>query len=135
MGASEHEVVSRFIKAFGGQDFETAAELLDPEIVFHEPAGLPYGGEGKRLEGIAALAEQILSEYSFEVREVEVRDAGERILVEAKADFTSRRSGASITESIVEIYRLEDGKVVENWIFYHDVPALAGLHEVAAAPS
>jgi limonene-1,2-epoxide hydrolase len=133
MGEAEYEVVGRFIKAFGGQDFETAAPLLHPDVVFHEPAGLPHGGEWKGLDGIAALGEKIATEYSFEIREAELFDAGDRVLVEATVEFTSNRSGASMTQTIAEIYRVEGGQVVEDWIFYHDVPGLAGLHEAVPA--
>jgi uncharacterized protein len=135
MGSSEYEVVNQFIRALGERDFETAAALLDPEVIFNEPAGLPYGGEWKGPAGIAALFEKILSEYTFEIRETELSDAGDRILVTAAVEFSSNQSGASMSQSIAEIYRVEDGKIVANQIFYHDVPGLAELHEVAAPAS
>ena len=135
MGESEYEIVRRFVRALLEKDFETSSALLHPEVVFHEPNGLPYGGSWEGMEGIAALFQKILSEYSFEVVDADVADAGDRILVEAKIEFTSNRSGASMTQTIAEIYRVQDGKIIEDWIFYHDIPALTGLHEPAPAAS
>src|SRR5262245_21951612 len=133
MGESDYEIVRRFIDALIEKDFETSSALLHDDVVFNEPAGLHWGGEWKGLDGIGGRVQKILSEYSFEVTEAEVSDAGDRVLVEAKVEFTSNQSGTSMTQTIAEIYRVEDGKIVANRIFYHDIPALTGLHESAAA--
>ena len=132
MGETELDVVKRFTEALANQDMETTMELMHPEIVFVETAGLPYEGEWKGAEGIGQLAQEIMGAYEYEVSEMNHHDGGDRVFVQLKCKFTSRKSGASAVIPIVEVYEVEDGKVIRNNIYYQDVPALVGLHEAAA---
>ena len=132
MGQAELDIVKRFTEALASQDMETTMALMHPEIVFVETAGLPYEGEWKGPEGIGQLAQEIMGAYDYEVEGMTHHDGGDRVFVQLRCKFTSRKSGASTVVPIVEVYEVQDGQVIRNNIYYQDVPALVGLDEAAA---
>src|SRR5262245_14579512 len=114
MGQTELDVVKRFTEAMANQDGEVIGELMHPEVVFVETAGLPWEGEWKGPEGIGALAEKIMGGFDYDVEEMTHHDGGDRVFVQLKCRFISRESGASTLMPIVEVYEVEDSQVIRN---------------------
>jgi ketosteroid isomerase-like protein len=121
--------IRRFYDLVMSGDLESACAMLDENVVVHEPAELPYGGE---FRGVAEWREMVAREMSLievefltpnEFREVD----SETLLVTAKVRFTSKTSGRSTDTAVVELLKVSDGRVTEFDVYYKDPAAVAGL--------
>ena len=134
--AEQHvAVVKRLVEGYVTGDLEAAFSTVHPDIVLHEAAGLPYGGEWVGLEGFQKLLETIMSDYQLEVLGYEAFDTGAGAMVRMDTRFTSRRSGAVLEMPIVELYGFTDGLISDVDVFYKDTRAVAGLADAAHQPA
>lgn len=111
---------------FFKKDKAAAAELLAPDMVLTEAAGLPYGGVYHGIDGFEAMTKQIHDLFELEFT-AEYRDAGDVVLDEAWLTMTSRKSGRVLETRVVELWKVKDGKVTSIDVFYHDTAAVAAL--------
>jgi ketosteroid isomerase-like protein len=91
------DVVRRFETAFeGGQgDIDAVLRLLDPDIVIHEAASLPYAGEHRGRAGFLALTQAFAAAWEFPwPKRFEFLDtAAEHIVVLTTSQVRSRATG------------------------------------------
>jgi predicted SnoaL-like aldol condensation-catalyzing enzyme len=102
--------------AINQKDFEAAAQYLGPQYIQHNPTA-PDGAEG--LKGFIAFLKERFPEQRGEVKRV----IAEGDLVALHVHST--RGDGTPGRAIVDIFRLEDGKVVEHWDVIQDVPETA----------
>lgn len=123
------EIVKRFFTSA----LPVMMSFVHPDAVFCEAPGLSYSGDWVGPEGFRDLIEKINSEYNLATGERwQTVDAGaDRVLLLISTRFTSRISGASLDTRIAELYRVEDGLITGDDIFYKDPAAVAALHDVA----
>ncbi len=126
MAAHHVEVVQRMIEAFRAGDLDTALATVHEDLVVHEAASLPYGGDWPGPGAFRDLLHQ-LGVHGLEVLTSEIFDAGNEVVVRFDARFTSPRSAAVIPMPIVEVYRFTDGLISDIDIFYKDTKALIDL--------
>jgi hypothetical protein len=119
------------VNTFYTGDLEQMSALIHPDAVFSEAVGLPYSGDYVGPQGFRDLMKKIRDGYKLEVEgRWQTIDAGEdRVLLLMEPRFTSRRSGAQATIRLSELYRVNDGLITGNDIFYKDPARIAGLHD------
>jgi len=119
--AAEEEYV-----ASGAKDFSVIAETLHEDVVMHQAASLPYGGDWKKREGFEAWIKAMNGVWSkLEHRDVHIFDAGDdTVFTRARAVVTSRATGQTIEFPILHQVTIRDGKIFRAEPFYWDTAAL-----------
>lgn len=111
--------------------------VFHPDVVVHEPASLPYAGEWRGLDGIAALFRRMSETWSeMSVQNMTAARADDTVLMTCRLTLVARRNGTRIEQPFAEALRFEDGMLRDGIPFYHDtgalVAALAGASDVTA---
>jgi len=104
-------------KAFNQKDFDAAKVYLGPQFVDHNPAA---SGDGtKDVEGINRFLGFLRSKFPqshFEIQRVIAE--GDYVVVH----LHGVREPGTPGRAIVDIWRLEQGKIVEHWDAVQDIP-------------
>ena len=131
------EIVARFIEEFKNKaNHDIVDELLTPDFVHHlaDPR-LPPGRDAIKLLGqsivagfpdVRATVEELLADGDFVVERTTARatNTGEFNGIPA--------TGNPVTWTEIHIYRLKDGKIVEQW---SEIDLLALLTQLGAIPA
>ena len=111
--ANKKIVVDFYEKGLNQKDYDAAARHFGPRYVQHNP-GAANGPEGfKRLVGF--LKEKFPNSHS-EIKRVIAE--GDLVVLHVH----SKRSPEDRGRAIVDIFKVEDGKIVEHWDVIQDVP-------------
>jgi steroid delta-isomerase-like uncharacterized protein len=128
-------VLRRWVEAWNAQDLDAAEELLAPEFVRHD-ANLPdvVGPQAERqhiAENLAAFPD-----LHFEIEQLIAE--GDLVAARYMVQGTHRGeflgipgSGRRVTIQAVESYRLDGGKLAEQWVV---MDALGLLQQLGAVP-
>jgi uncharacterized protein len=119
----------------GAKDFSVIAETLHEDVVMHQAASLPYGGDWKGRDGIAAWMKAMNSVWSkLEHRDVRIFDAGQdTVFTRARAIVTLRATDQTVEFPILHQVTIKDGKVIKAEPFYWDTAALLDFLSTASA--
>jgi len=111
--ANKKAVLEFYDKALNQKDFDAAAKYFGPKYIQHNP-GAPDGIEGfkafiamrkEKFPNAKSEIKRVLAEGDFVILHVHgVREPGERGV------------------AIVDIFRLENGKIVEHWDVIQPIP-------------
>lgn len=110
----------------GAKDFSVIAATLHEDVVMHQAASLPYGGEWRGPAGIAAWMKAMNDVWSkLEHRDVRIFDAGQNtVFTRARAIVTLRANGETVEFPILHQVTIRDDKVITAEPFYWDTAAL-----------
>jgi ketosteroid isomerase-like protein len=128
MASDPQGIVGGFVKAIGGELFDAARALLHRDFVVYEAGGLPYSGEYHGPDGFFELLGKM-----NEAMELTPGDsfqfllADDTVAIRGRLRLTSRASGESVEMSLVEIYTVRDGLIVELDVYYKDPSAVTAL--------
>lgn len=125
------EIVRAMFRAIEGRDPARLLELLDPEVEFHWPASLPYGGnlheqpaDGPTWAGTWIPLQPTEAEQCMDPRVVAA--SGNEVVV-----LWHQRGRAPTGERcdapVLALYVLRDRKVARAQMFYFDSAELAGF--------
>jgi predicted SnoaL-like aldol condensation-catalyzing enzyme len=114
--ANKKIVIDFYDKALNQKDFEAAAKHFGPRYIQHNPL-VPNGPDG--LKGLVALLKEKFPNSRSEIK----RAIAEGDLVVLHVH--SVREPGQRGRAIVDIFRLENGKIVEHWDVIQDVPEKA----------
>lgn len=107
-------------------DTALLAEVFHPDVVIHEPAALPYAGDWRGRDGIAALILAMGDTWSaMAVEDRQATCSGDSVYMSCQLSLTARASGKSLIQPFAELLRFKDGLVIEGTPFYFDTYALA----------
>lgn len=110
---NKETVIAFYNAAINDKDFEAASKYLGDEYIQHNPLAAD-GPEG--LKAFLDFAKENLSTFEVEIKRA-FADGDYVILhVHAKRDPEDRGS------AVMDIFRLEDGKVVEHWDVIQPIP-------------
>ena len=109
-------VIAFYDAAINEKDFDKASQYLGDEYIQHNPLAAD-GPEG--LKAFLAFAKENLANYRTEFKRV-LAD-GDFVVVHAHARANPEDRGAAV----MDIFRLEDGKVVEHWDVIQQIPETA----------
>lgn len=122
-------VAQRFYdEVFTQKKMEVLAEVFDANLVIHD---LDVGGElpGGTLPGTLAAFPDVVATINFWVVENDLVTAYVTYNGTHQAEFLGvPATGKAVTWSIIDIFRVKDGKVVELW---HNIPNEDILEQIA----
>lgn len=103
----------------------TAGELLAPGFRIEQPASLPHGGWHDGLAGMAAMGAAFAEHWDRTIGEADLRPWGDGAAVQVTSQtWTAKATGRSATVDVVELFRVEEGLIVEIRVFQQDTHAL-----------
>ncbi len=109
-------VLAFYNAAINNKDFEEASKYLGDEYIQHNPMAAS-GPEG--LKAFVELAKKSFPEYRTEFKRVFVD--GDYVIVHCHAKANAQDRGSAV----IDIFRLENGKVVEHWDVIQSIPEKA----------
>jgi predicted SnoaL-like aldol condensation-catalyzing enzyme len=116
MEENKKVVLQLYEAAINQKDFEAAAKFLGPHYTQHNPNAMD-GPEG--LKAFLAFLREKFPNYHSDIKRV-FADGDYVILHVHNVPTPGARGNA-----IVDIFRLEDGKVVEHWDVKQEIPEKA----------
>lgn len=114
--ANKQTAVAFYNAAINDKDFEAASQYLGPQYIQHNPTA-PDGAEG--LQGFIAFLKERFPNQRGEIKRVIAE--GDLVVLHVH----STRGDDTPGRAIVDIFRLENGKVVEHWDVIQDIPETA----------
>ena len=111
--ANKKAVLEFYEKGLNQKDFEAASKYFGPKYIQHNP-GAPDGIEG--FKAFIAFRKEKLGNAHSEIKRVFADD--DTVILHVH----SVREKGSRGRAIVDIFKLEDGKIVEHWDVVQDVP-------------
>lgn len=114
--ANKKNVVEFYEKAINQKDFEAASKYLGSRYTQHNPTA-PDGPEG--LKGFLAFLKGKFPQSRSEIKRVFAD--GDYVILHVHAV----REPGTRGRAIVDIFKLENGKIVEHWDVAQDVPEKA----------
>lgn len=124
---SHREVCERFMAALQKGDFATQREILTPDFICTEAAGLPYAGTFRGPDGWEELAKTVgrtWKGFSLQFREWVAESEDSAVLL-FDISGASRKTGTTFNSSVLELWRFAGGKLAEIRPFYFDTHELA----------
>ena len=109
-------VIDFYDKALNQKDFEAAAKYFGPHYIQHNPSA-PDGIEG--LKGLVTFLKEKFPNSRSENKRAWAE--GDYVILHVH----SVREPGQRGRAIVDIFRLENGKIVEHWDVIQDVPEKA----------
>ena len=106
-------VVDFYNKALNQKDFDAASQYLGPRYIQHNP-NVPDGSEA--LKGLVALLKEKFPNAHSEIKRVIAE--GDYVVLHVH----SVREPGQRGRAIVDIFRLENGKIVEHWDVVQPIP-------------
>ena len=121
-------IVGKFMQAIVEEKFDDAGSLLHDEFVVYEAGGVPYSGEYHGPQGFFELFAKMNENLELTPDPaIQYLLADDTVAMRYRLKFTARVSGRSVAMSLVEIYTVRDGLIVELDVYYKDPSAVAAL--------
>jgi ketosteroid isomerase-like protein len=118
-------VLEAFLQAFLDGDLPRMGTYLADDVVLHEAAVLPYGGDHVGPQAFLGTMEAASSLFETEPLKWELMDAGDNVILHMLVRLTSRRTGGSFDIPVVEIFAFRDGKIIDDDVYYKDASLVA----------
>ncbi|UCE96925.1 MAG: ester cyclase [Candidatus Bathyarchaeota archaeon] len=114
-------IIRKVIDAVNNQDLALLDELIAPDFVYHRPT--------QQIQGLDVMKQGVMEELrSFPDLHVNIEDImaeGEKVCVRLTETATHKApfrglapSGQKLTYTVMTIWRIAEGKVVEGWGVY-----------------
>ena len=113
MEANKKTVVEFYEAGLNKKDFEAASKYFGPKYIQHNP-GAPDGIEG--FKGFVNFLKEKFPNSHSEIKKVFAE--GDFVILHVHAV----REPGTRGRAIVDIFRLENGKIVEHWDVAQDIP-------------
>ena len=114
--ANKKNVVEFYEQAINKKDFDAASKYLGARYIQHNPTA-PDGAEG--LKGFIGFLRSKFPDSKSEIKRVFAE--GDYVILHVHAV----REPGTRGRAIVDIFRLENGKIVEHWDVAQDIPEKA----------
>jgi hypothetical protein len=126
MNAPPAELLADIYRLAGQQDWDAVAVRLHPDIVIHEAASLPFGGEWRGRDALRRVAAAMYGTWaSAKVDIHEIIGGKDYAAVILSLTMTSKKTGRTFTQTLSEVGRFEDGLLKEHRIHYFDTAEIA----------
>ncbi len=124
MTSTNIDIARAYFEAVQAGNFAVVGELLDADIVWHQPGANQFSGDHKGQGAVFAMLGKMMetSQGTFAIDTLHsIMDNGD--LVAASIHFGGRRDDTSMAMDGVDLLRIQDGKIVEMWLFSGDQAA------------
>jgi len=112
------ELVRKGYEAFASGDVDMMRQVLAPDVIWHAPGRNPLAGDYRGVDEVLGYfgrsMETTQGSLRVTVEDVLVNDRGAAVLQRS----TAQRSGTSIDDIGVNVFRIEDGRATEVWQFW-----------------
>jgi ketosteroid isomerase-like protein len=120
--------VGRFMDAIVAGKLDDARSLLHDDFVVYEAGGVPYSGDYHGPSGFFELLKKMAEVVMLTPGPtIEHLLADDTVAMRYRLAFTARASGNSVEMSVVEVYTMRDGLIVELDVYYKNPSAVAAL--------
>ncbi|MEU1329535.1 nuclear transport factor 2 family protein [Streptomyces sp. NPDC005865] len=118
------DIARSYFQAIQSGDLDTVGKLLADNVVWHQPGGNQFSGVREGRDAVFALLGGMMeaSQGSFAIDQVHAL-MGNGDLVAATIHFAGRTDKASMAMDGVDLLRIQDGRIVEVWLFSSDPDA------------
>ncbi len=115
------DIAKAYIKAVQTGDQATFGSLLSPQVIWHQPGNNKFSGTKKGIAEVGGMIGSMMaaSGGSFAITHAR-RYLANGNLVAIEIEFAGHRQGALLDQPGVDLLRLQDGKIVEVWLFSSD---------------
>lgn len=105
--------------------------ILDPDVLFCQAPGLPYGGEARGIEATMRMVGEMFAWWSaVNVDVLDIAAGANSVIAHLMLDNTARATGDKYTGPTTELFSFRNGKVNEWRVIYwdtHGVRVACGL--------
>ena len=124
MSSRNVDITREYFESIQKGDLARVGELLAEEVVWHQPGGNRFSGVRQGRDAVFAMLGGMMeaSQGSFAIDSVHAL-MGNGDMVAASIHFVGRSGDSSMSMDGVDVLRLEDGKIVEMWLFSGDQAA------------
>jgi len=110
-----------YIEAFNNGNFEAFAELLSPDYAIYSPSGYPKPTSREKLIENCKGAAEAFSGFTWNIEDIIAAEDKVICRIMARGTYTGAVPDLPATEkkfqfSLITIMRIEDGKIVEEWL-------------------
>lgn len=124
---SKLDVMSAFVNQYNSGDALGACKkyLLD-NFECHEPPELPQGGVHRGWNAPVVISEIYRNIWDVDFLDAQFWDAGQSDIVVSRylIKWTHRATGKSMTQPVVELNTIVNGKIVKMEVFHFDAAGL-----------
>ncbi|MGW2501963.1 nuclear transport factor 2 family protein [Streptomyces sp. NPDC001588] len=126
----------RAYSGFEENDSSDLVALMSPEVVFHFPTSLPYGGTFHGPEGFLAFYQDIYDHYydTFNYDAHTVLDAGSHVIVPVRARARAK-SGRTMENEHCLLFTVKDGLITEARLYADTAKGRDSIEGLQAYPS
>ncbi len=115
--------LEQFIAAFEEGNVERQRSLIHPDVIFHSPESLPYGGQWHGPEGWQAMKKAISvvwSELDLKIRHVVGAQDADCFVIIADLSARSRHTNQVYESEVMEKWMWRDGLLALVQPYYWD---------------
>ncbi len=115
---SQIDIAKKYIRGVQTGDQALLASLISPDVVWHQPGNNRFSGTHRGLAAVGAMLGSMMevSRGTFTIaRADQFMENGNWIAIQI--EFQAQRDGARLTQSGVDLLRIEGGKIVEIRLF------------------
>ncbi|MDU0308356.1 nuclear transport factor 2 family protein [Rhizobium sp. 10PS4] len=115
------DIGKAYIKAVQTGDQATLGELLSPQVIWHQPGNNQFSGTKNGIAEFGAMMGAMMAKSggSFAITHAH-RYLANGDLVDIEIEFAGQREGAKVDQPGIDLLRVQDGKIVEVWLFSSD---------------
>ncbi|MER5408491.1 nuclear transport factor 2 family protein [Streptomyces sp. NPDC002769] len=119
--SSNQAIVDACHRAYTGfekNDSSDLVALMSPDVVFHFPTSLPYGGTFHGREGFVAFYKDLFDHYYeyFDYDLHTVLDAGSHVVVPVRARAKAK-NGRTMENEHLLLFAVTDGRITEARLY------------------
>ena len=137
MGDAVRDTLDRYYAALKAGDREALRGVVSDEIEVHYPAPeglLPWAGDWSGFEGferfVATVGDHLVIDT---VEPLAVHVAGDTVVTVLRGEWTVKATGRKVRTETVNMFTLNDGKIVRYQVFTDTAALGIGLGKLAAA--
>ena len=123
MTSSNIDIARTYFQAVQIGDMAALGDLLDADIVWHQPGANRFSGDhkgqGAVFRCLGSMMEASQGTFTDKIHTL----MGNGDLVAATIHFTGRHDDASMSMDGVDLLRIDNGKITEMWLFSADPAA------------
>ena len=122
------EVVKIMLENGHAGRWDIVKPYVSDDLVLRVPPGLPFGGDYHGWQGYMDILKAIGTFFTdIKAGPREFATVGQKVIVVGSLSCRIAKNGKPISFPLTDIWKLQDGKVVEIVAFYYDTKAIADL--------
>jgi ketosteroid isomerase-like protein len=115
------DIAKAYINAIQTGDQAALGNLLSPQVVWHQPGDNQFSGTKTGIANVGSMlgAMMEVSRGTFAITHAH-RFLTNGDLVAIEIEFVGQRENGSLSQPGIDLMRMQDGKIVEVWLFSSD---------------